>query len=106
MTSFKIDTYISHVSVSSIRWVFVHFIDVFQKNIRGDGRKRTRFDFFILQKHNVLLILRVYTNKSRTFTISNDVLILSVQSKMMELLFAVIRKKMQVIVQVVVLVLL
>ncbi len=54
-----------------------------------------------------LLILRVYTNKI-TFTVSNDVLLLSVRSKIMKhmfVIFAVIRKKMQVIVQVAVLIL-
>ncbi len=30
-----------------------------------DGRKRTLFVLFILQKHNILLLLSVYTNKSK-----------------------------------------
>ncbi len=39
-----------------------------------DGRKRILFVFFILQKHNVLFLLGVHTNKSKPFTVPNDVL--------------------------------
>ncbi len=44
---------------------------------RGDrdreDRECTLFVFFILQKHKVLLLLWVYTNKSRHLIILNDI---------------------------------
>ncbi len=57
--------YISHVCVSSI----LSFHDAFKEDICGDCRRRTLFVFLILQKHNILLVLLVYTIK-RPFTVS------------------------------------
>ncbi len=78
--------YISHVFEVSIHGDSGCFIYVSVK--RGDRdqdcKEHTLFIFFILQKHIVLLLLRLYTNKSRPFAVSNDTLFLSVQSKMME----------------------
>ncbi len=84
----------------------------FQEDSRGDWECRTLtlFVFFILQKQKkksfvdiAIYVDIVYTNKSRPFTVSNDLLLLSVRSKIMKF-FAVIRKK-QVMVQVAVLIL-
>ncbi len=78
--------YIYHVFEASSRGDSRGFIYVSLK--RGDrdrdGRERTLFIFFILQKHIVLLLLWLYTNKSRPFAVSNNTLFLSVRSKLME----------------------
>ncbi len=64
-----------------------------------DAWKRTLYIFFILQKHNVLLILWVYTNTIIPFTDLNDVLLLCVQSKLTEhfKLFLLLSLKLQVV---------
>ncbi len=49
-----------------------------------DSRKRILFAFIILQKHNILLLLWVHTNKCRVFTDLKDVLLLSLWPKMSE----------------------
>ncbi len=61
----------------------VNFSDALTIENYRDGWKHTLFVFFILQKHNVLL-LWVHTNKRRPLTYLNDVLLLSVWSKSME----------------------
>jgi len=54
-----------HVCEVSIRRVSVQFPGTFQKDLWGDGVswKRTLFILFILQKHKVLMLIRVYTKK-------------------------------------------
>ncbi len=83
------------IFIMSVRHVFAEFLFIFVKRScsRRDGRKHIMFVFFILYKHNVLLILWVHTNKSRPFTVLNDVLVLLLWTKMM----AYPLKKMQVI---------
>ncbi len=58
-----------HVCEAHIHWDSGCFINVPVKKIPRDGRERTLYVFFILQKHIVLLLLRLYTNKSRTFAV-------------------------------------
>ncbi len=66
------------IFIMSVRHVFAEFQFIFVKRScsRRDGRKRIMFVFFILYKHNVLLILWVHTNKSRPVAVPNDVLLL------------------------------
>ncbi len=83
------------IFIMSVRHVFAEFQFIFVKRScsRRDGRKCIMFVFFILYKHNVLLILWVHTNKSRPFAVPNYVLLLPLWAKMT----AYPLKKMQVI---------
>ncbi len=83
--------YIYHVFEASIRRDSSCFIYVSVKRGDRDGRERTPFIFFILQKHTVLLWL--YTNKSRPFAVSNDPLISSVWLKLMGVLLVLFAVK-------------
>ncbi len=86
-----------YIFIMSVRHIFAEFRLIFVKRScsRRDGRKRIMFVFFILCKHNVLLILWVHTNKSRPLSVPNYVLRLPSWTKMT----AYPLKKMQVIAQ-------
>lgn len=94
-------TYIKlQVDISSFIYIYLSFLwgkyslrfrlfylSVCKKVDRNrDGREHTRFVFFISEiseKHIILLLLWLYKNKSRPFEVSNDALLLSVQTKIM-----------------------
>ncbi len=70
-----------HVCEASIRRDSGSFIymSVMKLDRDRDGRECTLFE-----QHIILLSLWLYTNKSRPFEVSNDILFLSVQSEMTE----------------------
>ncbi len=88
----RLCSYLSRVPILVEDTVYIFFMSVrqaymeFCAQLHGDrdGRKCILFAFIILQKHSVLLLLWVLTNKRRVFTDSKDVLFLSVWPKMRE----------------------
>ncbi len=73
--------YIYHVCEACIRWVLVHFCEALLfKTIR---QKAHHVCFLYFIKAQRLLILWVLTNKSRPFTVPNDILLLPLWAKMM-----------------------
>ncbi len=77
-----INRYIFHVCKASIQGVSEFRVQVHRDR---DGRKCIVFAFIILQKHNVLLLLWVHTNK-QVFIDTRNVLLLSYEQKLSILL--------------------
>ncbi len=60
----------AHTFIMSVRQVFTEIQVVINMSVvKFDSRERTLFIVFILQKHIVLLLVLLYSNKSRPFAV-------------------------------------